>query len=599
MTTVLASFPDDPSPRIASSATIPEVPTPGLMRLFHAACRAADRVGTRPVPEGDAFLAALTDALSTPGLTSRDRALPFAHIRADLESLSRSGGGFETIMVAAQTLAACVLRGLVDPATPRAWLSSDHPSVRSSAVACCSKIGEVDPARVDLPGLLDLMARLDAAQDDDDDVTLGLVAQLAGKLRSHPTGVRIIETLAAQGERARVYAAHAIAYDRRQDPPVSYLSALGALAPPPTPAPPPLRRLVWLLLSLQGDEAGPVVAAAGQALGMIVRSWPEAGARIAHLSFASGPPGIENAWPGPPEEDPAPLDLDATIDGALADLGARTRRKWTRDDLTTMTHGRLDRSASGPRRPRGIELALRYPKQSNERAGFRTWAPELLDPEMEAEAAGQEPVVVPGSPRLFLSYRWSEEIELNQIVDHYASTLFQLGYDIVFDRDPRHLDKQLTAADVLLLLPGCTHYVPLVTGELVAFLERPREEPRSPLDLEWELASRLRRRPEPMRWLGIWCSGDTLPAPLTPAAVTDVRERSLSLGPLFPPCRFRLTAIAGDRRRRESGPLRRHQLPEAIAEARATPGCVSVEIHDVTRRSAAWTGSPRRRSARS
>jgi hypothetical protein len=300
-------------------------------------------------------------------------------------------------------------------------------------------------------------------------------------------------------------------------------------------------------------------------------------------------------WVGPPEDDPVPADLDGTIESALADLSARTGRAWTQDDLPALTHGVLDRKVSGPQRPRGIEYALRFPQMSNRQAGFLTWNPEVIDPQMEAEAAGREPVPIAHSPRLFLSYRWSEDIDVNAIIDHYASTLWALGYDIVYDRDPRHLDKQLTAADVLLLLPGSTHYVPLLTDEFSQFVTRRPPEPLSPLDLEWQLARRLRERPEPLRWLGLWLSGDQLPAPITPDTVDDVRSGSLSLGPMFPECRFRLTVTARDGSTRHHQHLRRHELVEAIGAANAEADSVAVEVRDVTRRPAVWSAPIRKR----
>jgi hypothetical protein len=236
----------------------------------------------------------------------------------------------------------------------------------------------------------------------------------------------------------------------------------------------------------------------------------------------------------------------------------------------------LDRSVSGPARPRGVEYALRFPRLANRRAGFLTWNPEVLEREM----AGGEPLAIRDSPRLFISYRWSDAIEVNTAIDHYASRLWDLGYDIVFDRDPRHLDKQLNATDVLLLLPGCTHIVLLVTDDLVEFATgRPHEVP-TPLDLEWDLAQQLTH----LRWLGVWHAGDELPAPLSHDSVADMRENPV--GPmtmLFPECRFHVVATAPDGSRIELPGVGRHDLREAIA------GSVAAEIRDVTERPAAWT----------
>jgi hypothetical protein len=545
-------------------------PSP-IVKRFVIAVQAAEMGVARPSPAADAFLAALTDQNDPDA---------FDDIRAVLESLP-TNGYFDTLMMTAHALAFCVLDGSTEPTTPAGWLSSAHPSVRSCAVAAFSTLAEHDPTKVDLPALVRLTARLDAAADDADDVTVSLVARLGGVMRAHPIGIRLIETLAAQGERARINAAYAIVHDAAADPPLTYLTAFPALPPAPSAAPP--RRLVWLLLSLLGDEAESVRGAAGQAMALALQAWPDAGPRLAALSNAAGQGPPQDGWIGPPEDDPIATDLDGTLDGALADLSARSGHEWTRDDLPAITHSVLDRSLSGPQRPRGVEYALRFPQMSNKRAGFLTWNPELLETQMD------EPVVVADSPRLFLSYRWSEAIELNQIIDHYASRLFTLGYDIVFDRDPRHLAKQLTADDVLLLLPGSSHFVALVTEELVEFLAREPPEPLSPLDLEWQLAGRLTAGADPLRWLGIWCSGDELPGPLTAAAVTDVREGSLSLGPLFPECRFQLVATAEDGSTLQHDDLRRHELAEAVAGAKAD-GYAAVDVRDVTARDPVWGG---------
>jgi hypothetical protein len=318
---------------------------------------------------------------------------------------------------------------------------------------------------------------------------------------------------------------------------------------------------------------------------MGVQSWPDAGRWLAELSNTAGRGPLQQGWIGPPEDDPLPADLDGTLDEALAGLSARTGRRWTRDEFPLITQRVLDRSVSGPRRPRGVEYALRFPQLSNLRAGFLTWDPERL----KAEARDEPPVITGSAPRLFLSYRWSEAADVNAIIDHYASTLWDLGYDIAYDRDPRHLDKQLTAGDVLLMLPGSTHYVVLLTQELIDFVTRDPREPLTPLDLEWQLALRLRTRANPLRWLGIWYSGDQLPAPLTRDAVAELRQESLDLGPLFPECRFQLTATTrGGTQTPRTGLLRR-ELAEAVAEARSAPGVVTVDVQDVTERAGVWS----------
>ena len=538
-----------------------------LLGRFNLAVAAVENGGARATPATDAFLATLNEALDEGA-----GAEAYEAIRSMFEGIPPTGF-YETIVMTGHALAFGVLRSRVEPATVNAWLASDHPSARKAGVAGWSKVAEHDSDQVDVDALVRLTARLDAVADEADDVTLALVARMAGMLRDRQLGIRVIEAMAAQGERARIYAAHAIAHDPAMDPPVGYFTLFPAAPSPASAA--PARRLVWLLLSLLQDDSEAVRVAAQQAISLALHSWPDDAKPLADLSMSAGfgPPG--SGWIGPPEDDPVG-DLDDEIDRGLADLSARTGHAWTRADLPALTQQVLDRSATGPQRPRGVEYALRFPQLANRRAGFLTWNPEVL----EAEMAAGDPLVIRDSPRLFLSYRWSQAIEVNTAIDHYASRLWDLGYDIVFDRDPRHLDKQLTATDVLLLLPGCTHIVLLVTDDLVEFARgRPHASP-TPLDLEWDLAERL----TDLRRLGVWHTGDELPPPLTHDSVADMRENPVgSMSMLFPECRFHVLATGPDGTTTELSDLRRQDLHEAIA------GSLTAEIHDVTVRPAAWT----------
>lgn len=538
-----------------------------LLGRFNLAVMAVENGGARATPATDAFLATLTEALDEGA-----GAEAYEAIRSMFQRIPPTGY-YETIVMTGHALAYGVLRSGVRRAAVNAWLASDHPSARKAGVAGWSKVAEHHSDRVDVEALVRLTARLDTAADEADDVTVGLVARMAGRLRDRRPGIRLIETLAAQGERARIHAAHAVAYDPAMDRPVGYFSVFPAA--PPAASAAPAKRLVWLLLSLLQDDSEPVRLAAQQAIALALHSWPEDAKHLAHLSMGAGFGPAQSGWIGPPEDDPVD-ELDGTIDRALADLSVRTSQAWTRADLPAITQQVLDRSVSGPPRPRGVEYALRFPQLSNKRAGFLTWNPEALEPEM---AAG-DPLVIRDSPRLFLSYRWSEAIEVNAVIDVYASRLWDLGYDIVFDRDPRHLDKQLNATDLLLLMPGCTHLVLLVTDELVEFAGGRPHEPPTRLDLEWDLAQQLAH----LRWLGVWHSGNELPRPLTRESVADMRESPLGpMSMLFPECRFRVVATAPDGSRTELAGLRRHDLREAIA------GSVAAEIRDVTERPAAWT----------
>jgi hypothetical protein len=80
-----------------------------------------------------------------------------------------------------------------------------------------------------------------------------------------------------------------------------------------------------------------------------------------------------------------------------------------------------------------------------------------------------------------------------------------------------------------------------------------------------------------------------LPTPLTRDAVAELRQNSLDLGPLFPECRFRLSATTRGGSTTQSDGLRRRELAEAVAEAQAAPGVVALDVRDVTKRDGVWS----------
>src|SRR5262245_13426772 len=195
--------------------------------------------------------------------------------------------------------------------------------------------------------------------------------------------------------------------------------------------------------------------------------------------------------------------------------------------------------------------------------GVLTWDPEMLEQDLEAEAGGEEPIRIQGTPRVFLSYRWSHAVDTSGGIDFFAGSLYNRGYDLVFDRDPRHLDKQLSAGDVLLLLHSCTHFVPLMTEELVEFLAAPPRAQKSPIELEFELARALVAEGQ-LAWLLV---------PMDSIHPSDE---------LFPPRRFQVIVTFEDGHQEGSELLERRHLRALIAQARAMKGCVEVNVEDVT-----------------
>jgi hypothetical protein len=95
----------------------------------------------------------------------------------------------------------------------------DHPSARTAAVAAYSKASDIDRSTVDFSTLAELVARLDAAPSDGDDVTRMYLGRLACKLRDTDVGARLIGDMATRGVPLRVVAVHAIATDLSTEPP--------------------------------------------------------------------------------------------------------------------------------------------------------------------------------------------------------------------------------------------------------------------------------------------------------------------------------------------------------------------------------------------
>src|SRR5262249_15019442 len=149
-------------------------------------------------------------------------------------------------------------------------------------------------------------------------------------------------------------------------------------------------------------------------------------------------------------------DTDPTVAAAAEHSASVIRYAWPeleeRVASVTMTVKGLPKSPharSIKPQPRSVDFALHAPSRINLRHGVMTWIPELLEQHLQAEAAGEWLPPIVGGPRLFISYRWSDEIGEDTLIDFLAGRLHGRGYDIGFDRDPRHLDKGQSAEDVL------------------------------------------------------------------------------------------------------------------------------------------------------
>jgi hypothetical protein len=313
------------------------------------------------------------------------------------------------------------------------------------------------------------------------------------------------------------------------------------------------------LLALLNDP-DPSVAEHGQwALELIRGSWPDLWKRLVNFRLLdpNGLPPLTQPGEGVTEY---PADAETAVRAALADLRARTNREWTANDLTNLTQRDLDRSTSRADDSPEVGFALRAPRAANERAGVLTWDREMVAQDRQAEAIGEEPIQVVGSPRLFLSYRWSQEVGASGTLDFFAGSLFNRGYDLVFDRDPRHLDKHLAAGVMLLLLYGCTHFVLLETDELADFLAESTRTRNSPIDLELELARALAAE-DRLKWM--------------PVRV----DSPFPSDELFPTRCFQVVATFADGHQEKSQPVERRHLRAMAARAREAVDVVEVEIH--------------------
>ncbi|GIJ57445.1 hypothetical protein [Virgisporangium aurantiacum] len=524
-----------------------------VVQRFQLAATASVFMGAKLNESADRFF----DTIARVG--AEDPAV-FDDVIALVEGLARQA--YHPMMLAAEALAGCLLRSDDFAPVVRGWAHRPHPRARTAAVAAYSKASDFDRAKVDVDTLAELIVRLDAAPGDADKVTRSYLGRIACKLRDTDDGARLIELMAGRGPEFRIQAAHAIASDLSTEPPERHLEVLRAMTPIPLSNAEPPRRYFWLFLSLIYDADPSVARDAQYALQLIRTSWPELWNRFVNFRgrVMADAPAVDGiaAPPGPYATDAA-----AAVDAALADLRARTGREWTRDELARLTHHDLARSEDPAPDSRGVLFALRAPRESNQQWGVLTWDPDLLDQDQQAEAAGEEPIRAVGSPRLFLSYRWSHAVDTSGGLDFFAGALFGRGYDLVFDRDPRHLDKHLTAYDVLLLLYGCTHFVPLLTDELVDYLAGPPRTGKTPIDLEMELARTLEAEGR-LRWL---------PTRLDSPWPSDE---------LFPTRLFQVVATFPDGRREESEPMERIRVRAALARARAIRDVVSVEVHDVT-----------------
>lgn len=437
---------------------------------------------------------------------------------------------FEPAMLTGEVLAGCALASKPHAALLARWAASTKPGPRLAVLRACAKLCEYDTTLVDAAMLTALTQR-----DDLSPLTLGYLSQVAGRLRGEDKGGALIELLASGDAQRRVYAAHAITYSIAMDPPFAKLSVFRQWGPSRFVSEAPSRRLLRLLPALLDDADLEVAQAARQAAEIGRVAWPE-------------------------------------INPQLVDI------------LSSNLH-REEPSPAPPLHAPGVDFALRLPGRYAQSRGKLNWDHNLIAEERADVQAGTPLPRALGAPRLFLSYRWSDGRDWDLVLDETAGRLHMSGYDIVFDRDPRHLDAGRSADDVLQLLRDCTHFVACITDDLCRYFARDARIPKTALDLEWELAAELANSPAPLQPLALWFGGEPLPNSAQRWPVADLRESKQALDALFPECQFEVRAFnAANQRTFRSKPLKRGELRAAYLHATARRQSARVEIHDITAR---------------
>jgi hypothetical protein len=219
------------------------------------------------------------------------------------------------------------------------------------------------------------------------------------------------------------------------------------------------------------------------------------------------------------------------------------------------------------------------------------WNRDLAEQDLEAERCGHVLPRATNAPRLFISYRWSFDAtydeELSLMIHEFAGWLFGRGYEIVYDRDPRHVEKQLGPEEILWLLPSCSQMIAVVTDDYQDRVLDARAT--SPVCQEFELAPYLYQANRQPTLLGLWFQGDRLCEPtFSPAWVVDCRDDKVfnaKKDASFPERRFEVAYREPDGSTHVVGPMRRIDVqPTVDGVLTARPGR-RVRVSDVTTRS--------------
>jgi hypothetical protein len=195
-----------------------------------------------------------------------------------------------------------------------------------------------------------------------------------------------------------------------------------------------------------------------------------------------------------------------------------------------LTHFELFRLIGGGTHERNVSAFLNRAAELEVQYGRMLWNRDLVAQDLEAERAGRILPRASNAPRLFISYRWgfdeSYDEDLSLTIDEFVGWLFGRGYDIVYDRGPRHIAKGFSSDEILWLLPSCSQMIVMVTDGYQNRILDP--QCTSPACQEFALAPYLYRANKQPRLLGLWFQGEQLRAPVfSKEWIVDFRDQDV------------------------------------------------------------------------
>jgi len=158
---------------------------------------------------------------------------------------------------------------------------------------------------------------------------------------------------------------------------------------------------------------------------------------------------------------------------------------------------------------------LRRAQEFNRAHGVLTWSEKAM-----AQTDDLRPPTLE-RPRLFISYRWGDA-ELESWLDFVVPHLVVRGYRVIYDRDPRNFERNLSRDGILQRMDRCNYFIAVLNGEFEQRVGSADLQSASALTHEWEHAMALGRG-NTLRIGAIWFSGETLSPPFDAASVMDLR----------------------------------------------------------------------------